>query len=85
MAVNDGINAIYSWLYSGPVFGGSLNAFGSDIFISSDSNTNRDSFCNFGWTYEHPEYLKGTERAKSILAGSYKFQTLEIEVFAKIN
>jgi len=29
------------------------------------------------------DYQKGTDKAKAILAGSYNFQTLEIEVFTK--
>jgi len=64
----------------GPTFGG-----GGDIHISSDSNLNQASYSNFGYTYKHADYQCGTERAKSVLAGSYNFQTLEIEVFVRVN
>ena len=32
---------------------------------------------------KHPEYAKGTEKARNFLAGSYYFQTTEIEVYNK--
>jgi hypothetical protein len=64
----------------GPTFGG-----GFDIHVSSDSNSNQTSYSNFGHTYKHADYQYGTEKAKSILAGSYNFQTLEIEVFVRTN
>ena len=64
----------------GPTFGGGL-----DIYISSDSNSNTTSYSNFGHTYKHADYQCGTEKAKSILAGSYNFQTLEVEVFVRTN
>jgi hypothetical protein len=63
----------------GPSFGG---LFGHDIFISSDSNSNQKSSSSFGWFYNHPDYEYDTDKAKSILAGSFMFQTLEIEVFS---
>jgi hypothetical protein len=57
----------------------------SDIFIADNSIINNESHCNLGNTYKHPDYPVGTEKAKSILAGSYKFKTTEIEVYAKVN
>jgi len=66
--------------YGGPLFG-----VGHDIHISSDSNSNQTSYSNFGCTYKHADYQYGTERAKSILAGSYNFQTLEVKVFVRTN
>ena len=73
-----------SW---GPTFG--LNAR-SDIHIADNSNTsylytNRTSVCDLGNTYKHPDYPVGTEKAKKILAGSYRFRTTEIEVHARVN
>lgn len=61
----------------GPCFGY------DDIKISNRSDTNVDSVCKFGYSYEHPNYPFGSEEANSILAGSPSFQTCEIEVFAK--
>lgn len=55
--------------------------FGSDIIISSDSNTNQTSYSNFGDSFKHKNYPAESEKAKNILAGSHKFQTIEIEVY----
>ena len=77
---NNGAITCYA---NGPVFGGFGK--GSDIYISSDSNTNQTSACNFGDTFKHTDYQFGTEKAKTILAGSYNFQTVEIEVFSASN
>jgi len=71
--------AIYCNTSYGPTFGGS-----HDIYISSDSNLNQTSHSRFGHTYPHVDYQNGTTKAKSILAGSHQFQTLEIEVFVRI-
>jgi hypothetical protein len=60
----------------GPSFGG-----GHDIHIADNSNSNFDSYSNFGYTYIHQDYTFDSEKAKSFLAGSYNFQVLEIEVF----
>ena len=67
----------------GPVFGGASK--GSEMNISSDSNINQSSYCNFGSSYKHSDYQFGTEKTKTILAGSYNFQTVEIEVFSASN
>jgi hypothetical protein len=63
----------------GPSFGG------GDIHIGCGSNSNRDSFSGFGNTYQHADYEYKSEKASSILAGSYYFQTVEIEVFVAEN
>ncbi len=72
-------NAIYCGksLY-GPSFGC------SDLLIYTHSNTNENSFTEIGQSYKHGEFLLGTSRAKTILAGSSHFQTTEIEVYKKI-
>lgn len=62
----------------GPTFGGGL-----DIYIADKSNLNLSNYSNLGFTYKHPQYVYGSDEAKSFLAGSYNFQTLEIEVFQK--
>ena len=75
---SDGIyqNSTTSFKEHGPEF-----AEGHDIFIADDSNSNTRSFSNLGKTYTHPDYQYGSEKAKTILAGSHFFQVQEIEVF----
>jgi hypothetical protein len=79
----NGANAIYCNPSYGPSFGGPST--GHDIGIVSDSNVNQRSWSNFGSSYKHTDYQFSTDKAKSILAGSHQFQTLEIEVFVRIN
>jgi len=68
-----------------PTYGPTFGTQGWDIHITSDSNANNFSCSQFGYDYKHPDYPAGTEKAKSILAGSYQFKTLEIEVFVCTN
>jgi hypothetical protein len=75
-----GRSAIYCNSADGPRFG---NSQGHDIAIASDSNVNQSSWSNFGSSYKHTDYQFSTDKAKSILAGSYTFQTLEIEIFVR--
>ncbi len=75
----NGAHSIYSKSDYGPTFGG-----GHDFYIASDSNSNLKSYSNLGHTFKHQDYPNNTEKAKSILAGSYNFKTIEIEVFTKI-
>ena len=57
-------------------------AFGEDMFISSNANTNQHSRTDLGKTYRPPRgYEPGTLQAKALLAGSYQFTPTEIEVF----
>jgi hypothetical protein len=76
---SNGARAISCSQLHGPRFGGQSGRH--DISIDSDSNANRNSWCTFGSSYEHADYPQGTEKTKAILAGSYNFKTLEIEVF----
>jgi len=76
----NGVAAICCNSTYGPIFG---NSQGHDIAIASDSNVNQSSWSNFGSSYKHTDYQFSTEKAKSILAGSNFFLTLEIEVFAR--
>ena len=69
-------HSIGSFKESGPEFG-----CGIDLFISGYSNINKNSYSNLGYTYSHPEYPYGSDKAKTILAGTYNFQVEEIEVF----
>ncbi len=80
LCVNGGRNAIGGYGGNGPTFG---DEYPEDICIRSDSNLNQYSYSNFGTLYKHAEYPWGSEEARSILAGSYYFQTVEIEVFNK--
>jgi hypothetical protein len=75
-----GASAIYCKSTYGPTFGG-----GHNIHVSSDSNSNHTSYSNFGHTYKHADYQNGSTKANSILAGSFNFQTLEVEVFVRTN
>jgi len=70
--------ALYCHRSYGPIFGG-----GHNLYISNNSNTNNDSHSNLGNSYSFPDYAYGSEEAKSFLAGSYKFQVSEIEVYSK--
>jgi hypothetical protein len=66
-------------------FGGNGPIFGKvDLSIAKLSNENIKSWSNLGNIYKHPDYLNGTAEAKSFLAGSYYFQTKEIEVYERI-
>jgi len=58
----------------GPIFG--IN----DIYIDFVQNC-----ADFGFSYKHPDYEYNSEKARSILAGSKEFQTVEIEVFVATN
>ena len=69
-------NSIGLFNQYGPVFGADVY---DDFFISDYSNTN--SYSNLGKTYTHPDYPHGSERTKTILAGTHHFQVQEIEVF----
>ena len=40
---------------------------------------------DFILSYQNPDYLKDTERAQCILAGSCIFETLDIEIYAETN
>jgi hypothetical protein len=61
----------------GPIFGG-----GHDIYVSDSSNTNENSYSNFGYSYQLPKNItSGSVEAQSYLAGSYRWKTTEIEVF----
>jgi hypothetical protein len=61
---------------SGPIFG-------DDIVIENNSNTTMDSSSYLGFIYKHPQYAYGTNEAQSFLAGSFNFQSDEIEVYQK--
>jgi hypothetical protein len=68
--------AVYCDRAWGPSFGG-----GSDLAICTNSNTIQKSYSDFSLTYKHPGYTYETNKARSVLAGSYYFLTTEIEVY----
>ena len=69
--------SIYSCSSYGPNFGG-----GDDILITNYASSNTNSFTNLGYTYSPPSgHSYGSSFTKSFLAGSYKFQPDEVEVF----
>jgi len=74
---NDPKTAIYCNSDYGPCFGN------DDIKISSDSNSKSDSKSNLGFSYEHNDFEYGSKETKIFLAGSFKFQVDEIEVYRK--
>lgn len=74
-------NAIYCGANYSVTFGAGL--FGkSDLYISSNANSNRDSLSNLGFSYKFDKYARGSDEARSFLAGSANFQISEIEVFS---
>ena len=70
---NNSIRCLASY---GPTFGG-----GHDIFIDNISNTTTTSYSRLGYSYDLKLFSYGSTEANSFLAGSYHFQTFEIEVF----
>jgi len=75
------INGIACSFLDGPIFGGISGK--RDIFISGKSNLKSTSYSKLGQSFIHPDYLEGSNKAKSFLAGSHKFQVEEIEVYTK--
>jgi hypothetical protein len=65
--------AIYRGSGYGPILGG-----GYDIYISSNANSNTNSFTYFGYSYSVPS---GVQDKKTILAGTNRFTPDEVEVF----
>jgi hypothetical protein len=75
--------AIYCDVKYGPTFG-----FGHDIYISDNSNSNRYSYSDSGFSYKFPaSYPRdtGSSKQKCFLAGSHNFQVTEIEVFQRLH
>ena len=69
--------AIYGNSDRGPSFGG-----GHDIFISNNAGSNTGSYTNLGHSYVLIKgYTYQSTKAQNLLAGSYRFQPDEVEVF----
>jgi hypothetical protein len=50
---------------------------------TNNSNTTMNSYSDLGDSFKHPQYRYGTNEVKSFLAGSYRFQLDEIEVYQR--
>jgi len=76
LKVNLPQNAVCHYSSYGPIFGA-----GNDLFVSSLSNLNKDSYMHIS-SYEFPNGISGIEAGKLIVGGSdNSYQTVEIEVF----
>ena len=84
MCSDEGVQAMYCDSELGPCFGGD-GKYIRDIYIHSDSNLYEGNYSFLGYSYQHPDYDKDTDEAEKILAGSYVFETVDIEVFTKSN
>jgi len=69
-------HAIYCKSSNGP-------RFAEDICIFNNANTTMYGRSDLGSSYKHPQYAYGTDEARSFLAGSFRFQFDEIEVYQK--
>ena len=68
----------------GPLFGTGNYAYGHDLFISKHPPTMK-CYSDFGHAYKLPDgYVKGTGKARCLLAGSFNFTPSEIEVFYQV-
>lgn len=78
----DPSKAITSHSNSGPTFGDGHEFYISDHSNIKDPNIKLLSCSNVGATYKHPAFSFNTHDSKTFLAGSFLFQTVEVEVFA---
>jgi hypothetical protein len=53
------------------------------ISIANNSNTTMNSYSRLGSSYLHPQYAYGKNETLTFLAGSFRFQLDEIEVYQK--
>lgn len=65
--------ASYNARSYGPTFGG------HDLYLANQCNRNKNSFTNLGHSYKPPSNYGGN--ARTLLAGSFKFQCTEYEVY----
>ena len=66
----------------GAIFGSGSVHDGRDVSISNNADRNGESFSDFGHSYTLPEgYVSGSTKARSLLAGSFRFTPTEVEVF----
>ena len=78
MKTNDPVYSIFCSSEFGPSFGV------GDMTISNNANVkDNDNLANLGTNYKHPQYDFESKEAQSFLAGSFRFQLSEIEVYQK--
>jgi hypothetical protein len=63
----------------GPIFGGKAGY--SDIWIGNLSNLSPVNHSYLGHYYTHSDYKYGSNKACSLLAGSFRFEVSDIEVY----
>ena len=63
---------------TGPAFGA-----GADLLICDRSNENALSLSSLGCSYRNAQFAFESKEGSRLLAGAYKFQISEIEVFRK--
>ena len=62
---------LFCYFSYGPTFGE-----GHDLYICNNPHLVSKSYSNFGYSYRLPTgYVYGSEQAKNLLAGQYKFLT----------
>ena len=70
--------------FYGALFGSGSTDFGLDLFISNHPPTSQ-CYADLGNSYQLPEgYIKSTDKARSLLAGSFRFSPSEIEDFYQV-
>jgi hypothetical protein len=83
------IDAGPSFGYCEPILSLSLNinyyTIHYDLRVSTDSNVDQSSCSNFGYGFKNQKYQRERYKANAILAGSYHFQSVEIEVFTNLD
>ena len=59
--------------------------FGCDIIINENSNANKESYCDLGYSFTRPDFKYRTDEARTFLAGSFLFKVIDIEVCSRKN
>ena len=81
--LNVGAAAVSNPLY-GALFGSGSTGSGHDLFISANPRISQ-CYADLGHAYKLPAgYIKSTDKARSLLAGTFKFSPSEIEVFYQV-
>ena len=71
MKTTDADSSIFCRSSSGHSFGA------DDIVLSENPSKNRISYSNMGETFAHDDYVKGSDEARSFLAGSFEIVKLK--------
>jgi hypothetical protein len=77
---------IYCDSECGPAFGYNYKNKKHDLFISKNPHLDENSYCKIGCSYLIPFQINlRSSYDKKLLAGSYNFKIIEIEVFSKVS